>query len=35
MQGKKNSQRLWLSEMLMETPEMGKLETHDLLQQQK
>lgn len=29
------SQRLWLSEMLMETPDMGKLETCDFLQQQK
>lgn len=35
MQGRKNNQRLWLSEMLMETPEMGKLETTDLLHQQK
>lgn len=35
MQGRKNSQRLCLSEMLMETPEMGKLETCDFLQQQK
>lgn len=35
MQGRKNSQRLWLSETLMETPEMGKLETSDFLHQQK
>lgn len=35
MQGRKNSHRLWLSEMLMETSEMGKLETCDFLQQQK
>lgn len=33
MQGRKNSQRLWLSEMLMEIPEMGKLETTDFLHQ--
>lgn len=35
MQGRKNSQRLCLSEVLMETPEMGKLKTRDFLQQQK